>query len=116
MKESYMEALATHHGLEPYADRGNTLGVASARGSVGRLLSSDIFTFACRSCSDKEKATSSPPLAARRLTDAAESKNLCMRRHSKRENRETLSVSLLQRRPIAVVENDQRTSPGARLI
>jgi hypothetical protein len=33
MKESYGEVLASHSGLEPYADDGNVVGVASARGT-----------------------------------------------------------------------------------
>jgi hypothetical protein len=33
MKESYAEGLANHCGLEPYADVGNDMGVASARGT-----------------------------------------------------------------------------------
>ena len=73
MKESYKEDFANHFGLEPYAGDGNFAGVASARGSVGQLLSSDIFTFACRSYPVREKATPSPPLPARWTTDAAES-------------------------------------------
>lgn len=36
MKESYDEELAIHIGLDPYAEDGNVLGVASARGT-GRL-------------------------------------------------------------------------------
>ena len=73
MKESYREDPASHPGLEPYAVGGNVGGVASARGSVGQLLSSEITIFACRSRPDEEKATSSPPLEARWSTDAAES-------------------------------------------
>ena len=92
MKESCKEDLANHFGLEPYAVDGNIGGVASARGSVGQLLSSEITTLACRSCPVLEKATSSPPLLARWSADAAESMNLCMRGHSKRENREIPSV------------------------
>ena len=42
MKESYKEDLANHFGLEPYAVDGNIGGVASARGNVGQLLSSEI--------------------------------------------------------------------------
>jgi len=61
MKESYKEELAIHLGLEPYAVDGNIESVASARGSVGQLLSSDILTFACRSHPVREKATSSMP-------------------------------------------------------
>jgi len=33
MKESYGEDLASHSGLKPYADHGNVVGVASARGT-----------------------------------------------------------------------------------
>ena len=65
MKESYREDLASCSGLEPYAADGNIGGVASARGNVGQLLSSEIFTFACRSYPVLEKATPSPPLMAK---------------------------------------------------
>ena len=73
MKESYKEGPASHFGLGPYAVDGNIGGVASARGSVGQLLSSEITIFACRFRPSWEKVTSSPPLLARWLTDAAES-------------------------------------------
>jgi len=33
MKESYEEDLASHFGLKLYADDGNAMGVASARGT-----------------------------------------------------------------------------------
>jgi hypothetical protein len=84
MKETYMEELAIHHGLEPYAVDGDVGGVASARGSVGQLLSSEIIISACRSSLVREKAIPSLPPVARWRTDAAESENLCMRGHSKR--------------------------------
>ena len=45
MKESCKEDLANHFGLEPYAVDGNIGGVASVRGSVGQLLSSEITHF-----------------------------------------------------------------------
>jgi len=48
-------------------------GVASARGNVGQLLSSEITTFACRPCPVLGKATSSLPLFGEAATDAAES-------------------------------------------
>ncbi|KKK83164.1 hypothetical protein LCGC14_2796140, partial [marine sediment metagenome] len=60
-----------------------------------RLSSKQGITFACRSCPDREKATSSLPIFGEVATDAAESENLCMRGHSKRENREILLVSEL---------------------
>ena len=34
MEESYGEDLASHTGLQPYADHGNVVGVASVRGSM----------------------------------------------------------------------------------
>ncbi len=104
MKESYREDLASCSGLEPYAGDGNIAGVASARGNAGQPLSSEIITFACRSCSDLEKAISSPPIFGEAATDAAESENLCMRGHPKRENREIPSVSE------STARNGQRTS------
>ena len=65
MRESYRENLASDSGLEPYAGDGDIAGVASARGNAGQPLSSEITTFACRSCPDLEKATSCVPLLAR---------------------------------------------------
>ena len=47
------------------------------------------------------------PLHGKASTDAAESQNLCMRRHPKRENREILLVSALR--------NGQQTSPTVPL-
>ena len=107
MKESYREDLASCSGLEPYAGDGNIAGVASARGNAGQPLSSEITTLARGSCSDREKATSSRPLLGQAPMDAAESKNLCMRRHPKRENREILSVSTGRR--VASRRNGRKT-------
>lgn len=100
MKESYREDLANHFGLEPYAVGGDIGGVASGRGNAGQLTQrvpgSEIINPVCRSCPDLEKATSSPPLWVRWVTDTAESVNLSMCGHSKRENREIPSVSASQ--------------------
>ncbi len=93
MKESYRENPASDSGLEPYAGDGDIAGVASARGNAGQPLSSEITTLACRSCPDLEKAISLVPLFGEAPADAAESENLCMRGHSKRENREIPRVS-----------------------
>ena len=108
MKESYREELASRSGLDPYAGDGDVAGVASVRGNAGQPLSSDIITFVCRSCGDREKATPSRPRFGEASTDAAESKNLCMRRHPKRENREILSVS--KGRRIDARRNGRKTS------
>jgi len=110
MKESYREELASRSGLDPYAGDGDVAGVASVRGNAGQPLSSDIRISVCRSCADREKATPLGPRFGEVLTDAAESKNLCMRRHPKRENREILSVSKGRRN--AVLRNG-RTTPKA---
>ena len=110
MKESYRENLASYSGLEPYAGGGNLAGVASARGNAGQPLNSEISLSVCRSCPVLEKAISSPPLMGEAATDAAESKNLCMRRHSKRENREILLVSAEQRGMFTAQWNGQKTS------
>ncbi len=115
MKESYGENLASYPGLEPYAGDGNIAGVASARGNAGQPWSSEIITSACRSCPDTEKATSSMPLFGEASADAAESENLCMRRHSKRENREILLVSADQVGTSILRRNGQRTSPAVML-
>ena len=89
MKVSYKEGLANNLGLQRRCDCGNNV-VLSVRveGNVGQLLSSEILTFACRSYPVREKATSSPPILARWSADAAESQDLSMRGHSRRENRE----------------------------
>ena len=78
MKESYREDLASSSGLNPYADGGNDVGVASVRGDAGQPLSSDIITLVCRSCTDMEKATSSAAHYGKWQKDTAESK-LCDR-------------------------------------
>ncbi len=110
MKESYRENLASCSGLEPYAGDGNIAGVASARGNAGRPLSSEIIISVCRSCPVREKATSSMPLGGEASADAAESENLCMRRHPKRENREILLVSVGQRGMSTTRRNGRKTS------
>jgi hypothetical protein len=55
------------------------------------------------------------PLFGEASTDAAESKNLSMRRHPKRENREILSVSAGQRGLSTARRNGQQTSPTVPL-
>ena len=115
MKESYREDVASHSGLEPYAGDGDVAGVASVRGNAGQPLSSDIITSVCRSCPDLEKATSSRPLFGKAPADAAESVNLCMRRHSKRENRDILWVSAGSGGMVTCRRNGQKTSPTVLL-
>ena len=93
MKESYGEDLASHPGLEPYADCGNAVGVASARGTGRPAIelrnhTSRVPTLCClREGHTIDGATGKPAMGT------AESKNLCMPENSKRENREILFVS-----------------------
>ena len=47
MKESYSEVLARHAGPESYADRGNTLGVATAGVHAGPVLNSENTMIPC---------------------------------------------------------------------
>jgi hypothetical protein len=94
VKVFYEESLANCFGPDRRCDEGNDI-VLSVRsgGNVGQLSSSEILTPACRPCPDKGKATSDRPLHGEVGSDAAESVNLCMRGHSKRENREILSAT-----------------------
>ena len=115
MKESYKEDLANRFGPDPYAVDGNIGGVASARGSVGQLLSSEITILACRSCPDLEKATSSPPLLARWRTDAAESlEPVHAGTFQTREPGDPIGFFIVPWR-ITAVENGQ-TTPQAELL
>ena len=61
MKESYRENLASDSGHKPYAGSGDAPGVAWVRGDAGQPSSSEIQIPVCRPCTDKGKATSSPP-------------------------------------------------------
>ena len=62
MKVSYEENLANYFGLQRRGDShtGIVLSVR-AKGNAGQPLSSDITPFVCRSCPDREKATSCEP-------------------------------------------------------
>ena len=74
MKESYSEDLASHAGLESYADDGNVIGVATAEVYAGELLSSEI-TFSVRRpclCSGKTTCLAAIWQATRRHGGVAE--------------------------------------------
>jgi hypothetical protein len=62
MKESYSEDLASHAGLESYADGGNVIGVATAEVYAGELLSSEITFSVRRPCLCSGKTTRSVAL------------------------------------------------------
>ncbi len=120
MKESYRECLASNSGLEPYAGEGNLAGVASARGDAGQLWSSPCshqkglhFRVPTLSCHGEGNIDRTDHGKGR--LDAAESENLGMCRHSKRENREILLVSAVHRGMSTAQRNGQKTSPTVML-
>ena len=53
MKESFREDLASHYGLELYADDGNGMGVAETEVYAGKLMSSEINHSVRRLCCGK---------------------------------------------------------------
>jgi hypothetical protein len=66
MKVSYEEGLANYFGLQRRGGTGDRSVLSvRAKGNAGQLLSSEITFSVCRSCPDREKATSSRPPTAR---------------------------------------------------
>jgi len=94
MKESYEQGLASHLGPESYADGGNAVGVAMTGVHAGQVLSSEISTFRVPTLSDCGEGHMRRDVNGESWRDAAESKTLCMRGSSRRENREILLVSV----------------------
>ena len=93
MQESYAEGPANHCGLEPYADDGNVMGVASARGPGRpaielRNQASRVPTLWCL-----REGNTLDRVIGERPSGTAESKNLSMSENSKRENREIPTAS-----------------------
>ena len=107
--------LASNSGLEPYAGDGTLAGVAWAGGNAGQPLRSELIPSVCRSCPDREKATSSMPRLGEGSTDTAESENRCMRRPAQRENREIRLVSTLHGDTFTAEGNGQKTFPTVML-
>ncbi len=97
MKESYSEVLARHAGPESYADRGNTLGVATAGVHAGPVLSSVTFQSRVPTLFRLWKATSFVRYC-KHDSSTAESKTWCMYGNFKRENREIPSAPWRRRR------------------
>ncbi len=95
MKESYGKGLADRSGPESYADDGNIVGVALARGTrrPAMELRNPHFRVPTSSCQGEGNMGSRA--IGEWLHNAAESKNLSMRGNFKRENREILLVSIL---------------------
>ncbi len=116
MKESYDEELAIHIGLDPYADDGNVVGVASARGT-GRLgiLSSEILIFVCRPCPVMGKTTrlAASWRAAKRHGGVVDPQHV--RKLQTREPGGPISFRIASWR-ITTMRNDQKTSQAVLLI
>ncbi len=110
MKESYSEVLARHAGPESYADRGNTLGVATAgvhAGPATQRVPGSVNRFI--PCADVVQTAEGNIVRAfdgKRETSTAESKTWCMYGNSKRENREIPSAPWRRRqgRPANLTE------------
>lgn len=93
MQESYGEDLASRSGLEPYADCGDAVGVASAKGPGRpaielRNQSSRVPTLWCL----WEGYLREGDMASQRGTRRSRRTCACLG-HFQRENRETLLVS-----------------------
>lgn len=99
MKESYGEDLANYTGLNPYAEGGNILGVASVRGTSrpahpeGTRLRNHDFRASTLWC--QREGHISVRVKGEHTLGTAESQNLCMLEKFQRENREILTVSIV---------------------
>ncbi len=94
MKESYEQGLARQFGPESYADDGNIMGVAlTIEVHAGQPLSSEISIFRVPTLSNCGEGNTRGVAYGKTHRDTAESKTLCMRENSRRENREILLVS-----------------------
>ena len=97
MKESCSEVLARHAGPESYADRGNTLGVATAGVHAGPVLSS-VNRISRADVVQAAEGNITSSAKGKHEVSVAESKTWCMCGNSKRENREIPSVPRLRSR------------------
>lgn len=93
MKESYDEDLASHIGLEPYADCGNAVGVASARGKGRPAIELRNQSFRAPTLWWQGEGYTESGVHGKPQPGTAESRNLCMPGNFQRENREILLVS-----------------------
>ena len=92
MKESYSEVLARHADPESYADRGNTLGVATAGVHAGPVLSSVNSFIPCADVVQTAEGNIVRAFDGKHESSTAESKTWRMYGNFKRENREIPSV------------------------
>ena len=102
-------------GPEPYAEGGNVLGVAWARGTHRPAIELRNQRFRVPTSSRIWEGNTSCVAIGKTQHDAAESKTLCMCGDSRRENRESLLVSTV-RWHVTDGWNGQRTSQTVMLI
>ncbi len=98
MKESYSEVFARHAGPESYADRGNTMGLATAGLHACPVLRSINSFIPCAVVVQTAEGNIVRAFDGKRETSTAESKTWCMCGNSKRENREIPSAPRRRRR------------------
>lgn len=110
MKESYEQGLANHSALTSTPGMVTSWVWHEEGVHAGQPWSSDISKFRVPTLSDCGEGNTHHDASGESRRDAAESKTLCMRGNSRRENREVLWVSALCKR-----RNGQRTSPTERL-
>lgn len=101
MQESYSEVLARHAGPESYADRGNTLGVATAGVHAGPVLSSVNRFIPCADVVQTAEGKIDRAFDGKHDSSTAESKTWCMYENSKHENRE-IPLACWRKSPAAV--------------
>ena len=116
MKESHGEELAIHIGLDPCADDGNVVGVASVRGTdrLG-ILSSEIPIFVRRPCPVMGKTTrlAASRRAVKRHGGVVEPKHVW--KLQTREPGDPIGF-LIDSWRVTSMWNDQRTSQAVLLI
>ncbi len=98
MKESYSEVLARRAGPESYADRGDTLGVATAGVHAGPVLSSVNRFIPCADAVQTVEGNIDCAHDGKHDSSTAESKTWRMYGNFKRENRE-IPLAPWRRRP-----------------
>ena len=115
MKVSYEERLAIDFGLRRRCGEGND-PVLSVRSGGTRRPAIELRNphFRVPILSRQGEGNIDRAAIGKARPDAAESQNLCMRGHSKRENREIPSVPSIEG-SFAHCLDGQRTSPRARL-
>jgi hypothetical protein len=112
MKESYEQGLASHSASNPTLTAVTSWVWHGLEVHAGQPLSSEISTFRVPTLSDNGEGYVRHDVKGESWRDAAESKTLCMRENSRRENREILLVSAqpgeVSRQGGTVIERQRR--------